>query len=112
MSNGILEIAKQVHYFDTLLRDTLLAINSNEKKWISSNKIVVEPGGFVRWLVKSTAIFEKKYQGEPFISNHKMGLIFALTKTSQTIALKTLKFYNIPVMLELGARIPSLLNER
>ena len=68
MSNGNLEIAKQVHYFDTLLRDTLLAINSNEKKWISSNKIVVEPGGFVRWLVKSTAIFEKKYEGEPFIS--------------------------------------------
>lgn len=63
-----LEFVKQIDYSDTLLRDTVLATNGNEKKWIASNKIVIEPGGFVRWLVKSTAIFEKKYEGEPFIS--------------------------------------------
>ena len=68
---------KYTDYYDTAFNDTAESLTSEENQWFQSNKILIEPKGWVRWLVKSVAIFEEIYQGKP-VTSHQDGVNFCL----------------------------------
>lgn len=70
-------LIKYTDYYDTTLSDTAESLTFEETQWFRSNKLVIEPKGLVRWLVKSVAIFEEMYQGKP-ITNHQDGVNICL----------------------------------
>jgi len=63
-------LIKYTDYYDTAFSDAAESLTLEENQWFRSNKLVIEPKGLVRWLVKSVAIFEEIYQGKP-ITNHQ-----------------------------------------
>ncbi|MEC7160058.1 MAG: hypothetical protein VXW24_07170, partial [Bacteroidota bacterium] len=72
--NGLI---KYTDYYDTAFSDTAESLTLEENQWFRSNKLVIEPKGLLRWLVKSVAIFEEMYQGKP-ITSHQDGVNICL----------------------------------
>ena len=70
-------LMKYTDYYDTAFSDTAEGLTLEEEQWFRSNKLVIEPKGLVRWLIKSAAIFEEIYQGQP-ITNHQDGVNICL----------------------------------
>ena len=70
-------LVKHTKYYDPIYQDTLEDLTDEESQWIRSNKVVIEPKGLVRWLIKSVAIFEEVYQGKPVMS-HQDGINICL----------------------------------
>lgn len=70
-------LIKHTDYYDTAFNDTAESLTLEENQWFRSNKLVIEPKGLVRWLVRSVAIFEESYQGKP-ITNHIDGFNICL----------------------------------
>ena len=70
-------LVKHTDYYDSTYLDTLENLSIEEDQWFRSNKLVIEPKGLVRWLVKSEAIFDEIYQGKPVMS-HQDGVNICL----------------------------------